>query len=326
MIMKQNRDRKRLLTSQAIVTTIGTRVTSLVRCKKFTEVEKLLNRVPNTPEYHENEKITRAKIALAWHKRDVQTVYTLIEEGKFSNADDLIEIWDQAHIYEAKATCRTAVQRYRLRQRFLPPRSICPSGVRKKKGRFSKETCNSLQAWFTERISDPYPDATERLMLAQQHGLTLHQIKNWFSNARRRLRNKPSKCPKNLRGQKRGGWKPAKDVTPSVSQSEKGLALSPSKTQTAEQPQSIDNTNIAPQVMWNTVYNYPGVNSVIGAPQFAPFFATSAPYQLPWLPNVTLFNAIPVATFPASLNPLVLFAGAMGLGKDMKKPLRLMSE
>ena len=62
---------------------------------------------------------------------------------------------------------------------------------------------------------------------------------------------------------------------------------------------SIDNTNIAPQVMWNTVYNYPGVNSVIGPPQFAPFFATSAPYQLPWLPNVTLFSAL----LPASLNP-----------------------
>ncbi|KAJ7331256.1 hypothetical protein OS493_020041 [Desmophyllum pertusum] len=229
---------------------------------------------------------------------DIKTFKNYVKEGKFSNADDLIEIWDQAHIYEAKASCRTAVQRYRLRQRFLPPRSICPSGVRKKKGRFSKETCNSLQAWLTERISDPYPDATERLMLAQQHGLTLHQVKNWFSNARRRLRNKPSKRPKNLR-QKRAGWKPEKDVTPSVSQSEKALALSPSKTQPAEQPQSIDNTNIAPQVMWNTVYNYPGVNSVIGPPQFAPFFATSAPYQLPWLPNVTLFSAL----LPASLNP-----------------------
>lgn len=59
--------------------------------------------------------------------------------------------------------------------RFMPPRSICPSGIRKKRG-IPKETCNALQAWFKEHISNPYPNATERLMLAEQHGLTLGQV------------------------------------------------------------------------------------------------------------------------------------------------------
>ena len=40
-----------------------------------------------------------------------------IQEGTFSQGDDLIEIWDEAHVYEAKA--RTAVQRFRVRQRFV---------------------------------------------------------------------------------------------------------------------------------------------------------------------------------------------------------------
>ncbi|KAL9983910.1 hypothetical protein ACROYT_G006156 [Oculina patagonica] len=314
------------------VTTVNSRVSHLVHCNKFADVENLLNRLPNTPEYQDNEEITRAKIALAWHKKDVQTVYKLIEEGKFSNGEDLILIWDQAHVYEAKA--RTAVQRHRLRQRFMPPPSICPSGFRKEKG-IPKATCKALQEWFTERISNPYPDKTERLMLAHQHGLTLGQLKNWFANARRRLRDStPGECPKNLR-QHRGGWKPAEHVTPSVNQSEKSLALSLSETQEKqpqnhqgtvaedvtpsvnqsetgltlsssetqeEQPQSIDSANLPPQVMWNSVFNYPGVSSVIVGPQFETYVATGRPYQLPWLPNVTLFPAIPSASFPASLS------------------------
>ena len=61
----------------------------------------------------------------------------------------------------------------------MPPRSICPSGIRKKRG-IPKEICNALQVWFKEHISNPYPTATERLMLAEQHGLTLGQVIFYF--------------------------------------------------------------------------------------------------------------------------------------------------
>lgn len=76
----RSRNRKQLLSIPADnVTAISTRVTSLVRCNKFAEVESLLVRLPHTRAYQDNEEITRAKIALAWHNRDVQTVYKLIE-------------------------------------------------------------------------------------------------------------------------------------------------------------------------------------------------------------------------------------------------------
>ena len=71
--------RIRFVTRQIDVTTVGSRVSQLVRCNKFSEVEKLLKHLPNSPKYQDNEEITRAKIALAWHKKDVQTVYKLIE-------------------------------------------------------------------------------------------------------------------------------------------------------------------------------------------------------------------------------------------------------
>ena len=71
--------RTRFSTSQADVTAVSTRVSRLVRRNKFADVEKLLIRLPSTPEYRDSEEITRAKIALAWHKKDVKTVYKLIE-------------------------------------------------------------------------------------------------------------------------------------------------------------------------------------------------------------------------------------------------------
>ena len=77
--MRTGRNRKQLLPIPDIVTAVSTRVTGLVRCNKFAEVESLLVRLPHTRAYQDNEEITRAKIALAWHKRDVQTVYKLIE-------------------------------------------------------------------------------------------------------------------------------------------------------------------------------------------------------------------------------------------------------
>lgn len=72
-------NRTRLLTSQADVTAVSTRLSRLVHCNKFAAIENLLIRLPNTREYQDNEEVTRAKIALAWHRKDVKTVYKLIE-------------------------------------------------------------------------------------------------------------------------------------------------------------------------------------------------------------------------------------------------------
>ena len=77
--MKRTRNWKQLLSIPDNVTAVSTRVSSLVRCNKFAEVESLLVRLPQTRAYQDNEGVTRAKIALAWHKRDVKMVYELIE-------------------------------------------------------------------------------------------------------------------------------------------------------------------------------------------------------------------------------------------------------
>ncbi|XP_068743214.1 homeobox protein SIX3-like [Montipora capricornis] len=175
--------------------TIGKRMKRLCDCNMFAEIERMVVCLPNTPEYNDNENIKRAKISLAWNKKDVQTVYKLIEEGNFSIGEDkdLVELWDKAHCYEAK--CSTPLQRYRIRQRFPPPQSICPSGIRRKRG-IPRETRDALEAWFTKH--GPYPTITDKLILAGEHQLTHSQLKNWFANRRRRLRDKRNECRKRL--------------------------------------------------------------------------------------------------------------------------------
>ena len=77
--MKRNRYLQKILASQTDANTMGKLITRLVSCSKFEETERLLTCLPNTQEYINNEDVTRAKIALAWKKKDVQTVYKLIE-------------------------------------------------------------------------------------------------------------------------------------------------------------------------------------------------------------------------------------------------------
>ncbi|XAR61716.1 hypothetical protein NMG60_11016217 [Bertholletia excelsa] len=44
-----------------------------------------------------------------------------------------------------------------------------------------------LRSWLFEHFLHPYPNDTEKLMLASQTGLTKNQVSNWFINARVRL-------------------------------------------------------------------------------------------------------------------------------------------
>ena len=57
--------------------------------------------------------------------------------------------------------------------RNVPPQSICPSGVRKKRG-IPRYISQGLQTWF--RDHGPYPNHAEKEMLAKKYGITLGQV------------------------------------------------------------------------------------------------------------------------------------------------------
>lgn len=57
----------------------------------------------------------------------------------------------------------------------------------KKRGIFPKVATNIMRAWLFQHLSHPYPSEDQKKQLAQDTGLTILQVNNWFINARRRI-------------------------------------------------------------------------------------------------------------------------------------------
>ncbi|XP_068177434.1 homeobox protein Meis1-like isoform X2 [Antennarius striatus] len=57
----------------------------------------------------------------------------------------------------------------------------------KKRGIFPKVATNILRAWLFQHLTHPYPSEEQKRQLAQDTGLTILQVNNWFINARRRI-------------------------------------------------------------------------------------------------------------------------------------------
>ena len=64
--------------------------------------------------------------------------------------------------------------------RNVPPQSICPSGVRKKRG-IPRYISQGLQAWF--RDHGPYPNHAEKEMLAKKYSITLGQVRMLYGGS-----------------------------------------------------------------------------------------------------------------------------------------------
>ncbi|XP_059902137.1 homeobox protein Meis1-like [Gadus macrocephalus] len=57
----------------------------------------------------------------------------------------------------------------------------------KKRGIFPKVATNVMRAWLFQHLTHPYPSEEQKKQLAQDTGLTILQVNNWFINARRRI-------------------------------------------------------------------------------------------------------------------------------------------
>ncbi|XP_075318566.1 homeobox protein Meis1a [Odontesthes bonariensis] len=57
----------------------------------------------------------------------------------------------------------------------------------KKRGIFPKVATNILRAWLFQHLTHPYPSEEQKKQLAQDTGLAILQVNNWFINARRRI-------------------------------------------------------------------------------------------------------------------------------------------
>ncbi|KAI6219071.1 Homeobox protein unc-62 [Aphelenchoides besseyi] len=70
------------------------------------------------------------------------------------------------------------------------------SGEQRQNGRrrvpkvFSKEAITKFRAWLFSNLTHPYPSEEQKKQLAQETGLTILQVNNWFINARRHSSNR----------------------------------------------------------------------------------------------------------------------------------------
>ena len=77
------------------------------------------------------------------------------------------------------------------------------------RGSLPKESRDVLKDWVFQHISNPYPTEYEKNLLAEQAGLTILQVNNWFINTRRRDSNIPAE---NVKFKRKGSKIPAKSV------------------------------------------------------------------------------------------------------------------
>ncbi len=64
--------------------------------------------------------------------------------------------------------------------------------MKKRRGKLPDPAIKMLKVWLFEHSGHPYPSENEKALMINETNLSLIQINNWFSNARRRILRKDS--------------------------------------------------------------------------------------------------------------------------------------
>lgn len=101
---------------------------------------------------------------------------------------DIIPLWDGTEQQPVRKLCRRGGKRPRpIGQSSNNSRSSKASNVPlRKKSRFSEFQTDILKAWLSCNLSDPYPDTKTKENLAKAAGLSVQQVRQWFSRTRKR--------------------------------------------------------------------------------------------------------------------------------------------
>ncbi|RUS82696.1 hypothetical protein EGW08_009533 [Elysia chlorotica] len=144
-----------------------------------------------------NERFNKAMIRLYVEEANYVNALCLLKNAKFEEKDEsLIRIWDdiQYKLEELrKGRSLTSLDRFRVRKRNPPPPSIRGEEWRRISSRLPQKATHLLRLWLNQHVKRPYPNREQSEQLARQSGLSIHQVKLWFANARRNKQKRQSK-------------------------------------------------------------------------------------------------------------------------------------
>ncbi|XP_022540493.2 homeobox protein SIX4a [Astyanax mexicanus] len=159
---------------------------ALLQSGRVTRLVSFVRALPLQP--RAPESVLRARALVAFHQACYPELYALLERHSFSPASHrtLQDLWFRARYREAESARGRplgAVDRFRVRRRFPPPRTIW-DGERTLYC-FRERSRRALRDAFA---CNRYPSAREKRELAEGTGLSETQVSNWFKNRRQRER------------------------------------------------------------------------------------------------------------------------------------------
>lgn len=135
-----------------------------------------------------NESVLRSRAAVAFRRGAYRELYVILQSFTYSPQfhNELQQMWYKAHYSEAekmRGRALGAVDKYRLRRKHPLPRTIWDG--EETVYCFKEKSRNALKECYKQ---NRYPTPDEKRNLAQETGLTLTQVSNWFKNRRQRDR------------------------------------------------------------------------------------------------------------------------------------------
>lgn len=161
--------------------------TTLIQRGEASRLQEFLQSIPEEWQtIGVKEALVRIRIDDALQQKSFSELFSLIENNSFDPSSHhlLQDIWYKGHYLEAeevRSRSLGAVDKYRLRKKYPPPKTIW-DGER-------TEYCfrvGSRQILRDGYKKNRYPNIEEKRVLATTAGLTVTQVNNWYKNRRQR--------------------------------------------------------------------------------------------------------------------------------------------
>ncbi|KAI4891615.1 hypothetical protein NFI96_027401 [Prochilodus magdalenae] len=161
---------------------------ALLQSGRTSRLASFLRALPLELQPRAPESVLRARAIVAFHQARYRELYALLERHSFSAASHraLQDLWFRARYCEAESARGRplgAVDRFRVRRKFPPPRTIW-DGERTLYC-FREKSRRALREAFAR---NRYPSSRDKQELAGKTGLSETQVSNWFKNRRQRER------------------------------------------------------------------------------------------------------------------------------------------